>query len=860
LKPGLAENALLLLQSPQPPALETSLTTLLNELATFPEPFTLVLDDYHVIENPALQQSITFLLDHLPPQLHLIIAGRSDPPLPLARLRGRGQLNEVRAADLRFTPQEVSLFLNQVMGLSLSVQQVEALETRTEGWIAGLQLAALAMQNQTDLNSFVNAFTGSNRFVVDYLAAEVFASQPAHIQTFLLQTSILERMCGSLCDAVTGITEAHSGEPNKKLSSDAYSQFLLEELERANLFIIPLDNERNWYRYHHLFAEVMRARLASGVLAETIAILHHRASLWYERQGLTIEAVDHALAAGDFEYAASLIEPIGMGVMLPGQIHTLLGWLKLLPETLLQTQPALSLIYAAALHLDNQIEAVEARLQTAEQWVRPDTPPDQARLILGQAAAVRSNLVRTSGDPARGVILARQALELLPEGQFMRVIAQLNATYAFLVDGDVTPVSEQLSIDLIGVLRASGSLFTLLRGLAVLARLQTVQGRLHQAYATYQEWLQVAPGLDPSQFGGGSIAYLAGLGDLRREWNDLAGAEHHLAQILEMIQGTLAFDAYMVMLGCIALARLQQSQGLKAEAQATLEKFTQLARQRRFFAPLLAQVAAAQAQLSLAQGDLPAAVRWADLSGLHYQDNVSYFHEREYLTLARILIARASVQAVISSEHPSTSQKLGSIPEARTGPAKNYLDEALSLLDRLLAAAETGGRMGSVIEILNLQALALQAQGETAGALTALARSLSLAEPEGYIRLFVDEGASMAKLLRKLSILPEGKKLKSYIETLLAVFGEAKEGGREIASSLPLVSSVLNASPLVEPLSSRELELLQLVSMGRSNQEIAQELFVAIGTVKKHLNNIFGKLGVSNRTQAVARARELKLL
>jgi LuxR family maltose regulon positive regulatory protein len=300
---------------------------------------------------------------------------------------------------------------------------------------------------------------------------------------------------------------------------------------------------------------------------------------------LTIEAVDHALAAGDFERAAYLIEPIGMGVMLPGQIHTLLGWLRLLPETLLQTRPALSVIYAAALHLDNQLEAAELRLQAAEQWVRPETPPAQARLILGQVAAVRSNLVRTSGDPARGVILARQALVLLPEGQFMRVIAQLNATYAFLIDGDVTPVSEQLSVGLIRRVQATGSLFTLLRGLAILARLRTVQGRLHQAYATYQEWLQAAPGLDPSQFGGGSIAYLAGLGDLRREWNDLAGSERHLAQILEMVQGTLALDAYMIMLGHIALARLRQSQGSSAEAQATLEKFIQLARQRHFSAP-----------------------------------------------------------------------------------------------------------------------------------------------------------------------------------------------------------------------------------------------------------------------------------
>jgi LuxR family maltose regulon positive regulatory protein len=807
--PGAGDTALVLLQSPQAPPIEAILTTLLNELAELPADAVLVLDDYHLIKSQTIYEALAFLIEHLPPQV--------------ARLRARGEMAELRASDLRFTMEETATFLEKTVGSRLSAEDVAELEERTEGWVAGLQPAALALRDRSDISSFIAAFTGSNRYVVDYLVEEVLARQPEALRTFLLQTSILDRMCGPLCDAVT--------------SRDG-GQETLEYLEHANLFVIPLDEERRWYRYHHLFTDVLRQRLRETD-DDLLPELHRRASVWFEQQGLAVEAVHHTLEAHDIERAADLIEEIGLSVMLPGQVYTLLGWLDKLPDALVRSRPALCVVHAAALMFAGQPEAAEARLDDAERDVQPDTPADRA-LILGQAATVRGNLTRISGDLARCVALSRRALDLLPETQFMWTIAKLNATYAYHVSGEVTPTTERLVAEVIAPVRRTGNPLTLLRSIINLARLQVLQGRLRQAAATFEEAARSSSGPGGSERLVGNPAYYFGMGDLLREWNDLDAAERHLEQGMDLVNGMPTVDADVVAQGFIGLARLQQARGACRAAITTLEVFSHLAHRQNFFPPLLANAAAAKARLSLAQGDLPAAIAWAEASGLRV-DEPSYPREAEYLTLAHVLIT-----------------------QGRDDPEGPYFDDALRLIDLLLGAAESAARMGSAIEILVLRALALQARRETSGALVALERALTLAEPEGYVRVFVDEGASMAALLSAfLKARRSGgrgaKQLASlgYVQRLLAVFESQHTGIKPVA---PAQHAQAAGQPLPEHLTGREREVLALIAEGYSNQEIASRLFIAPSTVKWYVHSILRKLDVDSRTKAVARARELHLV
>jgi LuxR family maltose regulon positive regulatory protein len=849
LQPDSGTAALALLQSPQPPPIETVLTPLLNALNTLTADAVLILDDYHLIDTPAVHSALAFLIDYLPLRLHLVITTRVDPPLPLTRLRAQRSLTELRAADLRFTAGETAAFLTELMGLPLSADDVAALEARTEGWIAGLQFAALAMRDRADLAGFVQAFRGSNRFVVDYLAEEVLTRQPTHLQTFLLQTAILDRMCGPLCDTVLGLTTDHrppttdhgGDDPSFVLRrssfvGDSFSQIVLEELERANLFVVPLDDDRHWYRYHHLFAELLRERLRSGATSAAVATLHRRASAWFEQQDLGVEAIQHALAGSDWEWAARLIERYAWAVMFRGQLHTVLGWFNALPATTCRTRPTLYILHAIMLMHTNQLDAAETRLLEAEQGLLPDTPAEQARLIQGMVQTTRSNISFYRGDLPRCIAQAQQALALLPgTARIPRTAAAACAAQAFLVTGDVRPASERQVAAVVPAARAADNRFVVLRGFTLMAQLQILQGRLHAAAATYRQAAQLAPEPGGLQRLIGSAAYYFGLGNLHREWNDLAAAEEYLAGGMERILADVTPNALYFELGSIALARLQHARGDHIGAQATLERFADLGYERAFDPLVLAHGAAMRARLSLAQGNLDAAVRWADTSGLHADDDdLSYLHEAAYLTLASVHIAQGR-----QAEPDQTSA-------------------ALRLLDRLLAAAEAGARMGSAIEILSLQALALQVRGDLTAALSVLTRALALAAPEGYIRLFVDEGAPMVALLHEAharGIIP------AYVTKLLAAFPrtESQELSTEPTGSL---HSVLRppSSSLVEPLSERELEVLRLIADGHSNQAIADRLVVAVGTVKKHINNLYGKLGVQSRTQALARAGQLRLL
>src|SRR2546425_1249752 len=682
---------------PSPPV-EAVLTLLINDLQARMtgdhEHVVLVLDNYHVITKGSIHSALSFLLEHRPPQLHLVLATRQDPPLPLARLRGQGDLLELRAAELRFTHEETATYLVEVMGLPLSAEECLQLQARTEGWITGLQLAAFSLSHHDDQAGFIAAFSGSHHYVMDYLLEEVLSRQSQAVQDFLLHTSLLERLSASLCDAV----RAQGG-----------SQALLDFLERANLFLVPLDDEGQWYRYHQLFVEVLPQRLQQTA-PTLVADLHLRASRWYEQHGFFSEAVSHALAVCAFGEAARLIEQcLWTFFVLGTQMQTLCGWLHSLPESLVLAHPSLRLIDALALMYTNHWEEASARLQMLEQGVGLGEDTQERRGLLGRVVACRSLLARLSGDLEEYVGLAQRALDLLPETdttpltRLLRMGALHGAAHAYLVSGDVTPASELLLARIIAFARASSDYQLLIpRGLTLLARLQALQGRLKQAAATYGEVVQLVKRPEELQVLIASPAYYFGLGGLLREWDELEVAEHHLVRGIDLIRGMSSVDAEQVWLGYATLARLQQAQGRDDQALATLDTFMQLAQQRHVAPLLLAQGAALRAQLELAQGDLPAASRWAASSGLSANDVLAvpgYLHEREYLTLARVRIAKE-----------------------RVSPTESGLAEVLVLLERLLAEAEAGTRMHSVLEILLLQALALEMQGDRTGALAALGR------------------------------------------------------------------------------------------------------------------------------------------
>jgi LuxR family maltose regulon positive regulatory protein len=819
LKPGSGQTALALLGSPQAPPINAILTIVLNELGDLRAETVLVLDDYHLIETRAIHETLTFLIEHLPPRFHLVIATRADPPLPLSRLRARGESNELRAADLRFTSEEAAMFLNEVIGLELTAEDIAELEGRTEGWIAGLQLAALAMREHDDVPSFISSFTGSNRHVVDYLAEEVLGRQPEELRTFLLETSILDRMCAPLCNAVTGHTDG---------------QTTLERLEHANLFVIPLDDERQWYRYHHLFADVLRQRLLQEQ-PDLAPEVHGRASDWFEQEGLLPEAVRHALAAGRWEHAADLIEDRGLSVMLSGQIYTVLGWMDALPDPLVRSRSTLCVIYAGAFVFTNRPDAAEAHLKRAEQLVVGEPLDEFSRLVLGQVAQFRAIIARFSGDLVRCVELARRALELLPETEMLfRSGARANVALAYQVSGDVAPANERPLEEAIAAFRASGALISLLNAINFLARLQRLQGRLRVAASTYRQTLQVVPGQQGLKSLAGSAAYYVGLGDIHREWNDLDDAEGLLTQGMDLMRGPLTIDADVATEGYLALALVYQALRRYSDALACLDTLENLARQNDFPPSLTTRAEAGRARLALARGDLQTAAHWAGTSGLNVDDEIDYLRHMEYLTLARVLIA-----------------------QGREDSSGRLLDDALGLLDRLLRAAEDGGRMGSVIEILALRALVVHKRGDTSEALVVLERALTLAESESFVRTFVDEGDPMFTLLRKV---PERRQnlrqhdLLLYVRRLLAAF----DSPNTTAGPPPPVGHArVPTQPFIEPLTTREREVLELITEGLSNQEIAAQLFIATSTVKGYIHSIFRKLEVNSRTKAVARAREL---
>jgi LuxR family transcriptional regulator, maltose regulon positive regulatory protein len=820
--PTLGEGVLGALQSPQPPPTEAILTALLNDLTTISEQFVLVLDDYHVLDAKPIDQALTYLVEHLPPQMHLVIATREDPHLPLARLRARGHLTELRAADLRFTASEAAEFLNQGMGLSLSAADIAALEDRTEGWIAGLQLAALSLQGHQDVPGFIRAFTGDHRYIVDYLVEEVLQRQPEPVRSFLLQTSILDRLHGPLCDAVTALEEGNAR---------------LEALERGNFFVVPLDDQRHWYRYHHLFGEVLRAHLMAEQ-PDQVSTLHRRASKWYQQHGSADNAIRHALAAEDFERAADLVELAVPAMRRSRQEATLLGWLKALPDELVRFRPVLSAGYASALLSSGELEGMEARLRDAERWLattadlreRPESPAaemvvvdeEEFRRLPGMIALVRAGQALARGDMSETVKNARRALELAPEDDhLMRGGPASQLGLVSWTSGDLE-AARRMTADGMTNVRLAGYISDAIGCAIVLADIQIAQGHLHEAMTTYERALQWATAPGAPVLRGAADMYV-GMSALHREHNDLKTATQHLLRSQAL--GELAELPQNPYRWRVAMARIREAQGDLDGALDLLDKAERV--YVGDFSPNVRPVAAWKTRVLVVQGRFGEALGWAREQGLEASDDLSYLREFEHITLARVLLARYPVDRTDRS-----------------------IQGVVGLLERLLPAAQAGGRTGNVIEILLLQALAHQTQGDLPAALVPLERALTLAEPEGYVRSFVDEGPPMAVLLEeaaKHGIAP------NYVRQLLAAFAAEKQQSENNSYPPP-------AQPLIEPLSPRELEVLHLIAQGLSNQEISERLFLALGTVKGHNQQIFGKLQVQRRTEAVARARELGLL
>jgi LuxR family transcriptional regulator, maltose regulon positive regulatory protein len=791
----IGESVLVALRSPEPPRIEAMIAALVNEIADLPRELTLVLDDYHLIDSQSVHGVVSFLLEHLPENVHLIVASRVDPPLQLARLRARNQMIHLDATDLSFTSEEASTFLNEVMGLELSAEELATLEERTEGWIAGLQLTALSMQDRKDVSGFIKAFSGSYRDVLDYLAEEVLARQPERVRDFLLQTSILDHLTGSLCDALTGRSDG---------------QEMLERLERENLFVVALDEERKWYRYHHLFADFLRARLERES-PQRVGELHLRASDWDERNERLSSAIGHALFAPDHDLAARLIEEGVEGAVERGEGATALRWLEALPTEAKRRRPRLFVEHAVALVITGRPDDAEPLLKEAERAAEVDG--EDGQFLLGFASTVRSWRARLRGDAPEAVDLARRALSFLPEAEApIRNYAAVRLGDALRAVGNLTAADEAYA-EAAEIGRAAHHAYGRLAGMVMHARVQAEQGRLREADEAFRHALRLLTegGYELSPAAG--VVHI-GLGALLYERNDLDGAERELERGMELAERT--GDVSTLVWAYVTLSRNKRARG---DEGAALERARQAERVARDSGADL-QIAIALAwmtRLLLGRRDLTEAVAFKQERAANAENAADAARVVDRLTSARVLQAQGRHR------------------------------EALALLEKLGETAEATGLMGDLIEILALQALALWAGGKKERAMSALAEALTLAEPEDYVRTIVDEGPQMATLLSEvLGAKQRGRTdllrrvPAHYLKKLLAALERDAASAASPAAGLP------------EPLSERELEVLRLIASGKSNRGISSELFVSVGTVKTHINNLYRKLDAHSRTQALA--------
>lgn len=804
-------------------AAESFLTSAINRIGQRDGAVLLALDDYHLICNTVVHDAVKFLVDHQPRQMHLLLITRADPPLSLSRLRSQGQLTELRANDLRFSADESATFFGSVMGIALSEQELATLEGSTEGWVAGLQLAALSLRQSSDLSELIGSFSGKQEYIADFLADEVLAGLSNADRDFLLSTSILDRLTGPLCEALTG-------EKN--------GQETLSRLKHANLFVVSLDHEQTWYRYHRLFADVLRNRLQQADPA-AVPRLHDRASRWWERAGFEAEAIDHALAADDPGRAVGLVERASEGAMKRGELSTLKRWIEALPESSANVNPQLSISYAATLLLSgSSFETIERHLQAAT-----ETGGDS-----GQALAIRSWMAAKQGDATESANLARSALERLPaESHFWRsmVTAHLGVTQLWL--GKLEAGTQALESAIEEGQRSDNAWLTVL-ATRRLAKLRALQGRLPEARVLHERALTLAVDGKGRHLPVAGISMMD-LGDIWREWNDLDLAARYLKDGIDLVEGWGEFAAVR---GYIALAFIRQALGEEEQAERAMREAAGLASSTEDTEIDDLGVALFQARLQILQGDIAAAARWARTRELEPARQIALAGQAEpgtSPTASLSLGSKAKLSAWVDndplSHHPLRKYEI--LVLARLLIASGYHEWAIALIKILLPQMVEEGRMAAAIEISALEALSHQALGDNRSALLALKQALTWAEPGGFIRLFVDEGRSMARLLYKaaaVQIMPD------YAGALLAAFPTTERR--------PEVTR--DREEMVEPLSARELEVLQLMAQGASNPEIARDLFISVHTVKKHVSHIFAKLAVTSRTQAVARGRTLNLI
>lgn len=802
LSPQVGQNVSVL-RSPQP--LRAITATLINDLEALDDHVVLVLDDYHVIDANDIHEAITFLVDHAPPQFHLVLASRADPPLPLARWRARGELLEIRAADLRFTNDEASSYLNEAMGLHLTAGDVGALESRTEGWIAALQLAALSLQGRDDIAGFIENFTGDDRFVVDYLAEEVLDRQPANVRTFLLQTSVLKRLTGSLCDAVTGASGGKS---------------MLEMLDRANLFLVALDDRRHWYRYHHLFADVLRARLLDEQ-ADRVGELHLRASIWHDRHGDSAQAIEHAIAGEHFDRTAQLIELAAPTLRATRQDATFRRWLEALPEQLFDARPVLTLALVGARMATGESTGVELLLDRVDRWfdapsadgIRRDAAPtrivfDHAEFarLPAQVAVYRAALALLAGDAVGTIAHATRAMALAETSDHLRrggAAALLGLAHWSV--GDLDNARSRYS-DAVDSFVEANLVPDLLGCSLALADIQIAQGRLRDARRTLESALKRATGHPGLR---GTADMHVGLSELLLESNELDAAAGHLQTSIEL--GEHAGLPQHPYRWRRATALLRQARGDLGGALELLDDAECV--YNTDFSPAIQPIAAVKARVHLAQGDVASALSWAADRGLTIDDDLTYVREYEHITFARTLIAES-------------------------GRARRPAVDTTRFLERLVDAALQGHRNGSVIEVLVLLAVGHDARGDRQAAATVLDQALVLAEPEGYLRVFIDAGPALHALLRSTPSSADA----------------APHARRVLAATTPNTAASPSRRALVDELSGRELDVLRLLRSDLNGPEIARELHVSLNTIRTHTKSIYTKLGATNRREAIRRA------
>jgi LuxR family transcriptional regulator, maltose regulon positive regulatory protein len=821
--PGSAAGALSLLQSGQA-TIEVVLATLLNELSVLPDDVHLVMDDYHLADGPDIRAGMTFLLEHLPPQVHVVISTRADPALPLARLRARGELVEVRASDLRFSGEEAAVYLNDVAGLGLGPSEVERLQGRTEGWVAALQLAALSLHGRQDAAGFIAGFAGDDRHVVDYLAVEVLDRQPDRVRKFLLETSILKRLTAPLCDAVTGQTGGKA---------------MLEALDRDNLFVVPLDDQRRWYRYHHLFGDVLASHLLderSGDLSE----LHRRASAWYAETGDPVSAVDHALAAGDVDRAADLVERSVRALTRARRESVIRSWMDEVPAEVVRDRPVLALAFIGVMAAGNEFDGIEARLRELEQMLlRPVAElsvldPRELERVPGSVQTYWAALALAAGDLTGTRTHADLAIARAADGDDLTVAAgSALAGLAAWAGGDLEAAHVRYTAAIAGLERA-GHIADVLGCTIALADLDLTQGRLDEAQHDFERALALAAREGPGLRGTADMH--VGLSRVAWEQGDLVAAAEQLRRADALGESaSLAQNPYRWR---VALAHIREAEGNWVTALDLVDEAIRL--YVGDYSPDVRPVHALRARMLAAHGDVEQALDWARQHELSAGDDLSYAREYEHVTLARVLLAQ----------------------HTRTGSV-SVLTEAMGLLERLGTAAGEGGRIGTLIEVLVLHAIGLATrttpeEPEPADALARLERALTLAEPGGWHQVFLGEGAVLVRLLGSVARgRPDWRFLQKIVESSTS---NVVDDGPAVSVDGAVTGVESAGLRLVDPLSERELDVLRLLASDLDGPGIARELVVSLNTVRTHTKHIYTKLGVNSRRAAVRQAHQLNLL